>query len=190
MAEIPAVENDSSSGSSAVMSAAPALESDPNRPVRPARPAGLRLSFGRLAVLFMMTAMGWGIGIMTTPPEVMLLEPADDDLVVLNGCVISACSYMASVRAQHRLEGSFWSRVMLVRYKGNRAGHAYCVWQTDGHTFGYDRAGGSFPIPGAARDPHSIAAALAVGLERVLKKQMLVERAEFIEPRHAKLYAF
>ena len=127
---------------------------------------------------------------MATPPEVMLVEPRDDDLVVLNGCVVSACSYMASVRAQHRLESSFWSRVMLVRYAGNSAGHAYCVWQTDGHTFGYDRAGGSFPIPGTGRDPHLIAQSLAGGLERVMKKRMTVERAEFIEPRHAKLYAY
>ena len=156
----------------------------------PARRSWVRVSFGRLAVLFTMAATGWGVGIMTAPREVILVEPHDDDLVVLNGCVISACGYLASVRAQHRLEGSFWSRVMLVRYQGNTAGHAYCVWQTDGHTFGYDRAGGSFPIPGASRDPHSIAEALAVGLERVMKQPMPVERAEFIEPKHARLYAY
>ncbi len=184
MAENPVGENDSSYGSGTEMSADPSLEPVPKTVRRP------RLSFGRLAVLFMMAAMGWGIGTITTPPEVMLVEPSDDDLVVLNGCVISACSYMASVRAQHRLEGSFWSRVMLVRYKGTQAGHAYCVWQTDGHTFGYDRAGGSFPIPGASRDPNSIAQSLAVGLERVMKKPMVVDQASFIEPKHAKLYAY
>ena len=154
------------------------------RKVRP------KFSFGRLAVLFMMVAAGWGFGRMSAPPEVMLLEPRDDDLVVLNGCVISACSYMATVRAQHRLDGSFWSRVMLVRYNNSQAGHAYCVWQTDGHIFGYDRNGGSFPIPGNVRDPKAIAESLAIGLERVMKKPMLVSRAEFIEPKHVKLYAY
>lgn len=149
-----------------------------------------KFSFGRLAVLFIMVATGWGLGYMTAPPEVMLLEPHDDDLVVLNGCVISACSYMASVRAQHRLDTSFWSRVMLVRYNDSNAGHAYCVWQTDGHIFGYDRNGGSFPIPGNTRDPKAIAEALAIGLERVMQKPMMVSRAEFIEPKHAKLYAY
>lgn len=174
MPEIAAIENDSSFGSSEVT-------------IPKARP---RFSFGRLAILFMMSATGWGLGYAMVPPEIMLLEPHDDDLVVLNGCVISACSYMASVRAQHRLEGSFWSRVMLVRYKGSNAGHAYCVWQTDGHIFGYDRAGGSFPIPGNTRDPRSIAQSLASGLERVTNKPMIVDRAEFIEPRNAKLYAY
>jgi hypothetical protein len=184
MPENPAGENESSYANSAVMTdAAPAAP--PAEPkVRP------KFSFGRLVVLFMMAAFGWGLGATMTPAEVMLVEPRDDDLVVLNGCVISACSYMASVRAQHRLEGSFWSRVMLVRYEGSNAGHAYCVWQTDGHTFGYDRAGGSFPIPGSTRDPKSIAESLAVGLERVMKKPMQVVRAEFIEPKHAKLYAY
>jgi hypothetical protein len=155
----------------------------------PAKPRA-KFSFGRLAVLFMMVATGWSLGYIAAPPTVMLLEPQDEDLVVLNGCVISACGYMASVRAQHRLETSFWSRVMLVRYKGNTAGHAYCVWQTDGNTFGYDRNGGSFPIPGNTRDPKLIAESLAFGLEGVMKRPMLVERAEFIEPRHAKLYAY
>ncbi|HYR57252.1 MAG TPA: hypothetical protein VEO95_01430 [Chthoniobacteraceae bacterium] len=169
-----AVENDSSLGTSAVTTLKPRS----------------KFSFGRLAVLFMMVATGWGLGFAMTPSEVMLMEPRDDDLVVLNGCVISACSYMASVRAQHRLEESFWSRVMLVRYKGNTAGHAYCVWQTDGNIFGYDRAGGSFPIPGNSRDPQAIAQSLASGLERVTKKPMVVERAEFIEPKHAKVYAY
>lgn len=162
-------------------------EPSPEAPRQKKRP---KFSFGRLTVLFIMVACGWGIGCITAPPEVLLLEPQDEDLVVLNGCVISACSYMASVRAQHRLDPSFWSRVMLVRYNDSNAGHAYCVWQTDGHIFGYDRNGGSFPIPGNTRDPKTIAQSLAFGLERVMKKPMLVARAEFIEPKHAKLYAY
>ena len=181
MSDSPRSENDSSFPSSAV-TPSPATEIP--------RKASPKFSFGRLAVLFMMVAAGWGFGRMTTTPEILLLEPQDDDLVVLNGCVISACSYMATVRAQHQLDASFWSRVMLVRYNDSKAGHAYCVWQTDGHIFGYDRNGGSFPIPGNTRDPKSIAESLAIGLERVMKKPMLVSRAEFIEPKHAKLYAY
>ena len=122
--------------------------------------------------------------------EVLLVEPKDGDLVVLNGCVVSACSYLASVKAQHTLQDDFWARLLLVRYKGNKAGHAYCVWETDGHIFGYDRAGGAFPIPGGAKDPAAIAASLAFGLEKVLKKPMVVQQAEFIEPARAKLYAY
>jgi hypothetical protein len=119
----------------------------------------------------------------------VLLEPRNDDLVVLNGCVVSACGYMASVRAQNKLDGSFWSRVMLVRYRGNDVGHAYCVWQTDGQIFGYDRAG-SFRIPGNSRDPQDIAQSLAKRVEEVTKKPMLVEHAEFIEPKHTTLYVY
>ena len=57
-----------------------------------------------------------------------------------------AATWRASARRTN-FEENFWSRVMLVRYKDNNAGHAYCVWQTDGQIFGYDRAGGSFPDP-------------------------------------------
>ena len=181
MADRPAPENESSYGSRAVT-----IEPTPEVPRKPTP----KFSFGRLAVLFIMVATGWGLGYVTSPPHVMLLEPHDEDLVVLNGCVISACSYMATVRAVHRLEGSFWSRVMLVRYNDSNAGHAYCIWQTDGHIFGYDRNGGSFPIPGNTRDPKAIAESLAGELERVVKKRMLVTSAEFVEPKHVKLYAY
>ena len=123
-------------------------------------------------------------------PQVIYREPHENELVVINGCVVSACQYLASVRAQHELEPNFWSRVMLVRYKYNSAGHAYCVWETDGHIFGYDRNNGGYPIPSQDRDPKAIANALAGELGKVLNKLMVVDRAEFIEPREAKLYAF
>ena len=181
------IENDSSYSSGAVTFGSP---TDDLPSTASSIRSRLKLSFGRLSVLFVMVATGWSFGYAMTPRQVLLLEPQDEDLVVLNGCVISACSYMATVRAQHRLEKSFWSRVMLVRYNNNDAGHAYCVWQTDGHTFGYDRAGGTFPIPGNSRDPKSIAQSLAVGLEEVMKKPMLVARAEFVEPKNAKLYTY
>jgi hypothetical protein len=173
-------ENDSSFGSSPAIPAVTPHAPSTHRP---------RLSFGRLAVLFIMAATCCGLGFMLAPPQVILLEPGDDDFVVLNGCVVSACRYMASIRAQNRLRENFWSRVMLVRYRDNDAGHAYCVWQTDGQIFGYDRAG-SFPIPGNSRDPRDIAESLARSVEKMTKKSMIVERAEFIEPKHAKLRAY
>jgi hypothetical protein len=182
MGEISPLENASSLLGSSVSHSPP--------DVVPTRKPSVGFSFGRLGVLFVVAAMAWGLGFIMAPPEAVLLEPKDDDLVVLNGCVISACSYMASVRAQNKMQESFWSRVMLVRYRGQSAGHAYCVWETDGHIFGYDRAGGSFPIPGRTKDATSIAIALASGLEKVLQKPMLVERAEFIEPKQAKLYVY
>ena len=120
----------------------------------------------------------------------MIQSPQADDLVIVNGCVVSACQYLASVRAHHGLDTHFWSRVMLVRYKGLKAGHAYCVWETDGQIFGYDRNGGGFPIPVQERDPRAIASALAGELGKVLKREMAVDRAEFIEPAEAETFAF
>jgi hypothetical protein len=187
------IENDSSFPSAAEMIDSPdevITAPEALSPTESGTAARSRFSFMRLAVIFVAIATGWSSGYMMAPQQAILMEPQDEDLVVLNGCVISACSYLASVRAQHRLESSFWSRVMLVRYQGNTAGHAYCVWQTDGHMFGYDRAGGTFPIPSGQRDPKAIAESLAAGLERVLKKPMTVARAEFIEPKNARLYTY
>ena len=125
-----------------------------------------------------------------TQPQVVLKTAQDGDLVVVNGCVVSACQFLASIRAHYSLDPHFWSRVMLVRYADMRAGHAYCVWETDGQIFGYDRNGGAFPIPIRERDPQAIASALAVELGKVLKKPMAVGRAEFIEPAEAQTRAF
>jgi hypothetical protein len=152
-----------------------------------------RRTYVLLAVLWsaVIGVVGFQIGIsMEPPPQVVYREPKEDELVVINGCVVSACQFLASVRAQHGLDTAFWSRVMLVRYKNNSAGHAYCVWETDGHIFGYDRNNGGYPIPTRDRAPKAIAEALAVELGKVMNKEMLVERAEFIEPRDAKLYAY
>ncbi len=86
-------------------------------------------------------------------PQKVILVPGENDLVVLNGCVISACNYLAVVETQHSLEPNFWAKILLVRYKDRPAGHAYCVWETSGTIYGYDRNGGSFPIPTYTRDP-------------------------------------
>ncbi len=118
------------------------------------------------------------------------LVPADDDLVVLNGCVISACNYLAVVKTQHSLDKNFWAKVLLVRYKNHPSGHAYCVWETDGTIYGYDRNAGSFPIPIYTREPKVIATVLAQGLSKALKENLLVAQAEFVEPTKSELYKF
>ena len=140
-------------------------------------------------VLALCVVVGFQAGA-ASQPQIVLQTAKEDDLVVINGCVVSACQYLASVRAHNSLDRSFWSRVMLVRYKDLKSGHAYCVWETDGQIFGYDRNGGAFPIPVKEREPKAIASALAGELGRVLKREMAVERAEFIEPAEAQTFAF
>lgn len=122
--------------------------------------------------------------------RVVLLEPKEDDLVVLNGCVVSACNYLALVKTKHRLEKDFWTRILLVRYDNHPAGHAYCVWETDGTVYGYDRNSGGFPIPVYTRDPRAIAIVLSQELSRIMKEPLTVRTAEFIEPAKARLEKF
>jgi hypothetical protein len=120
----------------------------------------------------------------------VVLQPGEEDLVVLNGCVVSACNYLAVVQTQHRLEPNFWAKVLLVRFDRQLAGHAYCVWETDGIIYGYDRNAGGFPIPVYTRDPRSIAIVLAMELSKILNKPLSVTNAEFVEPAKAQLYQF
>src|SRR5216110_2804109 len=91
----------------------------------------------------------------------VVLTPGADDLVVLNGCVISACNYLAVVKTQHSLDRNFWAKILLVRFENHPAGHAYCVWETEGNIYGYDRNSGAFPIPVYTRDPRAIAIVLS-----------------------------
>ena|ERR1043166_468371 len=124
------------------------------------------------------------------PQQAVLLSPGEDDLVVLNGCVISACNYLAAVKTQHALDQNFWAKILLVRYHNHPAGHAYCVWETDGTIYGYDRNAGSFPIPVYTRDARAIAIVLAQELGKVLNQNLAVERAEFVESNQAQLAKF
>lgn len=121
---------------------------------------------------------------------VVLLTPGEDDLVVLNGCVVSACNYLAIVKAQHTLDKNFWAKILLVRFENHPAGHAYCVWETDGTIYGYDRNSGGFPIPVYTRDPKAIAIVLAQELSKYLKEPLSVSQAEFVNSKDAKLYSF
>ena len=124
------------------------------------------------------------------PQQPVLLTPQENDLVVLNGCVISACNYLALVKTQHCLDTDFSAKILLVRYNGHPAGHAYCIWETDGAIYGYDSNAGSFPIPVYTRDARSIAIVLAQQLGKVLDQPLSVNQAEFVEPQHADVYKF
>ena len=120
----------------------------------------------------------------------VLLTPGEDDLVVLNGCVISACNYLAAVKTQHSLDKNFWAKILLVRYDDHPAGHAYCVWETDGSIYGYDRNAGAFPIPVYTQDARSIAIVLAQELGKVLNEPLSVSRAEFVEANKSQVYRY
>ncbi len=120
----------------------------------------------------------------------VVLAPGEDDLVVLNGCVVSACNYLAVVKTQHSLDKNFWAKILLVRFDNHPAGHAYCVWETEGNIYGYDRNSGAFPIPVYTRDPRAIAIVLAQELSRILNEPMAVSRAEFVKASEAELYTF
>ena len=120
----------------------------------------------------------------------IVLTPGENDLVVLNGCVISACNYLAVVKTQHTLDRNFWAKILLVRFENHPAGHAYCVWETEGNIYGYDRNSGAFPIPVYTRDPRTIAIVLAQELSKVLHENLAVSRAEFVNSNEAELYSF
>ena len=120
----------------------------------------------------------------------VMLVPGDEDLVLLNGCVISACNYLAVVKAQHTLDRNFWAKILLVRFENHPAGHAYCVWETEGNIYGYDRNSGAFPLPVYTRDPRSIAIILAQELSKFLPEPLSVSQAEFIDSGEAELYSF
>lgn len=118
------------------------------------------------------------------------LVPAEDDLVTLNGCVLSACNYLAVVQAQHKLEKNFWAQILLVRFENHPAGHAYCVWETQGTIYGYDRNSGAFPLPVYTRDARSIAIVLAQELGKVLKEPLAVSNADFIDSNKAEIFKY
>ena len=127
---------------------------------------------------------------LTSCNQRVILTPGENDLVVLNGCVISACNYLAVVKTQHALDQNFWAKILLVRFENHPAGHAYCVWETEGNIYGYDRNSGAFPLPVYTRDPRAIAIVLAQELSRILNEPMAVSRAEFINANEADLYTF
>lgn len=120
----------------------------------------------------------------------VVLTPGENDLVVLNGCVISAVNYLAVVKTQNTLDRNFWAKILLVRFENHPAGHAYCVWETEGNIYGYDRNSGAFPIPVYTRDPRSIAIVLAQELSKILNEPLAVSHADFVNSNEAELYSF
>ena len=115
---------------------------------------------------------------------------AEQDLAMINGCVVSACNYSAVVQAKHKLDPDFWTKILLVRYANNSAGHAYCVWETNGTIYGYDRNSGGFPIPTYTHDPKEIADVLAVQLSKHIDQTLTVVSADFVEGSKAQLPRF
>src|SRR5947208_13214487 len=111
------------------------------------------------------------------PQQPVVLTPGEADLVVLNGCVVSACNYLAAIKTQHSLEKNFWAKILLVRYNDHPAGHAYCVWETDGTIYGYDRNAGSFTIPVYTRDAKAISVILAKELSKHIHENLAVSQA-------------
>lgn len=150
----------------------------------------MRFPFELLPPAFARLALVVAFSLSACQPQKVILSPGENDLVVLNGCVISACNYLAVVQTKHSLEPNFWAKILLVRYKDHPAGHAYCVWETAGTIYGYDRNAGSFPIPIYTREPKLIAGVLAEGLSKALNEQLTVAQAEFVEPHQADLYKF
>jgi len=146
-------------------------------------------SFAKFSPLSLLFAGGLLLA-SCSPQRVVLLEPKETDLVMLNGCVVSACNYLAITKAKHELEKNYWAKVLLVRYEGRPAGHAYCVWETEGTIYGYDRNSGGFPIPAYTRDPKEIATVLAKELSKVMGETLTVKSAGFVEPTKAELYAY
>ncbi len=141
-----------------------------------------RLScIGALGVLLLFT---------TGCQQRVVLTPGENDLVVLNGCVISAVNYLAVVKTQNTLNRNFWAKILLVRFENHPAGHAYCVWETEGNIYGYDRNSGAFPIPVYTRDPRSIAIVLAQELSKILNEPLAVSHADFVNSNEAELYSF
>jgi hypothetical protein len=124
------------------------------------------------------------------PQQPVVFSPAENDLVVLNGCVVSACNYLAAIKTQHALDNNFWAKILLVRYNDHPAGHAYCVWETDGTIYGYDRNAGSFPIPVYTRDARAIAIVLSEELGKVLNEPLSVARAEFVDSSKTQVYKY
>lgn len=132
-----------------------------------------------VAIYLFIALTGYGIGACR---QNVILDPGEDDLLVLNDCVVSACHYLAAVKTQHALEKNFWTKILLVRYVDHLADDAYCVWEKDGAVYGYDRNADAFAIPVYTRDARSMAIVLAQELSKHLDEKLSVSEAHFAEP--------
>jgi hypothetical protein len=64
------------------------------------------------AIYLFIALTGYGIGACR---QNVMLDPGEDDLLVLSDRVVSACNYLTAVKAQHTLEKNFWAEILLVR---------------------------------------------------------------------------
>src|SRR6266480_540033 len=72
------------------------------------RPTFMKTRIARHVAIYLSIALaGYGIGACR---QNVMLNPSEDDLLVLNGCVVSACNYLAAVETQHTLEKNFWRK--------------------------------------------------------------------------------
>ena len=132
-----------------------------------------------VATYLFVALTGYGIGACR---QKAILNPGEDDLLVLNDSVVSACNYLAAVKTQHALKKNFWAKILLVRFVDHPADHAYCVWEKDGAVYGYDRNADAFAIPVYTRDARSMAVVLAQELSKHLNENLSVSEAHFAEP--------
>src|SRR5437763_15594547 len=89
-----------------------------------------------VAIYLFIALTGYGIGACR---QNVMLSPSEDELIVLNGCDVSACNYLAAVKTQHNLKKNFRAKILLVRYVNYPACHAYCASKTAGTIYEYDR---------------------------------------------------
>jgi hypothetical protein len=125
--------------------------------------------------------------LLTSCQQRVVLTPGEDDLVVLNGCVVSACNYLAVVKTQNTLDKNFWAN--LLRFQNTRPATP-TAFGKPGNIYGYDRNSGAFPLPVYTRDPRAIAIVLAQELSRILNEPLAVSQAEFVNASEAELYNF
>src|SRR4029453_19378520 len=83
-------------------------------PLKPAavssqRPMKTRIA-RHVAIYALIALTSYGIGACR---QHVIINPSEDDLVVLNGCVVSACNYLAAVKTQHALGKNFWANILL-----------------------------------------------------------------------------
>ena len=98
------------------------------------------------------------------------------------------CNYLAVVKTQHKLDQNFWAKILLVRFENHPAGHAYCVWETEGNIYGYDRNSGAFPIPSLhARSSLNRHRPRAGAYRKSLNEPLAVSQAEFVNSNEAEL---
>jgi hypothetical protein len=88
-------------------------------------------------------------------------KPQSIDSIVFNnhelsGCVIDAALYRAIYKQNNSLKKYYWSKILMIKFKGSNDGHATCVYMInikdnenplDNIVFSYDFHKGSRMVP-------------------------------------------